>query len=754
MDRTQPPIPQKSNSFSASTTSYEEKICHRNLSLGAVQFEETLNKKGEEEDEIKKPDRIEEGEEQDEQHEENAEADIIEETVHSDNLASLMDNVGQFLTILLSLGEGAKVDDDDENASNVPEIPETTIEKFVALVEKEIIKYESGEEKLLLEKNEDEPSILGAVEVLSKLTNALSPFTSNPKYYEVMNMTGAILHHTMSFFEDEFYSLLDESSKSSKDQGGSISKTKRPPSFSRMSHDHERPVASPSSEPNPADFFPASETLARLQAIAHSMISAGYEAECRLVFAACRRNAFKASMSDSGFEKIAIDDVQRMGWESLEGEIAKWNKSFCQAITTTFSLEHDLCYSVFTGHEEIASDIFYNFTSSATHNLLNFPEAIAITKRSSEKLFKVLDMYETLKDMMPMVDRLFPREGKPEEEQKSEKKPEEDVKLEEEKEEKSEDKLEEEDKPEEKLVEEESSSDAASIKAAISGVKCRLGEAAVAILCELENSIKSHAVKNAVPGGAIHPLTSYIMNYLEYACEYINTLEQIFKDHRNSDDNDEEGKIEGSSKNNSNNSHGSSDHTPFEAQVTQMMELLQLNLESKAKLYKEVALNNIFLMNNGRYIVQRIRGSPEVNRLLGNTWCRKRSSDLRQYHKNYQRETWSKVLECFKDAGLTVKGSVHKPVLKERFKSFNALFDEIHKVQSTWVVPDEQLKSELRVSITAVIVPAYRSFLARYGQYLDAGRQTEKYVKFAPEEVETLIDDLFGGNANTTMRRK
>lgn len=96
-------------------------------------------------------------------------------------------------------------------------------------------------------------------------------------------------------------------------------------------------------------------------------------------------------------------------------------------------------------------------------------------------------------------------------------------------------------------------------------------------------------------------------------------------------------------------------------------------------------------------------------------------------------------------------GGVIKPVLKDKFKNFNAMFDEIHKTQSTWIVSDEQLQSELRVSISAVIVPAYRSFLARFSQYLDAGRQTEKYIKFGPEELENYIDELFDGSSTGSV---
>lgn len=238
------------------------------------------------------------------------------------------------------------------------------------------------------------------------------------------------------------------------------------------------------------------------------------------------------------------------------------------------------------------------------------------------------------------------------------------------------------------------------------------------------------------------------MNYLRLACEYKDTLEEVFKEHSKIERSDSTSRphYEAENKNEQHRENGKENVSPFAAQLMRVMELLDSNLEGKAKLYKEVALSNIFMMNNGRYIVQKIKGSAEIYEVMGETWCRKRSSNLRTYHKNYQIETWSKILGCLSPKGLNDNGKVHKPVLKERFKTFNVLFEEIHKTQSTWVVSDEQLQSELRVSISALVIPAYRSFLGRFSQYLDPGRQTQKYIKYQAEDIETYIEGLFDGN--------
>ncbi|GMH27406.1 hypothetical protein Nepgr_029249 [Nepenthes gracilis] len=87
------------------------------------------------------------------------------------------------------------------------------------------------------------------------------------------------------------------------------------------------------------------------------------------------------------------------------------------------------------------------------------------------------------------------------------------------------------------------------------------------------------------------------------------------------------------------------------------------------------------------------------------------------------------MLQCMSYEGLQVNGKFHKAMLKERFKDFNQLFDDTHRTQSTWVVNDEQLQSELRVSLSAVMIPAYRSFVARCTSICPKGRKFKMQYK-------------------------
>lgn len=635
--------------------------------------------------------------------EEKKEEEASVEADSGSNYQKQSEEIDQLIATILNVKDGNDPD------ANPPEIP-IWVEKFVSTVQAQIAKLDCDKDLGKWPKDssspEDSLALIEAINRVSKLGNVVWKFASkDPKYTSLMNQTSIVVQQAMMFLEGEFLSLLDDSKGGN---SGSVGDPKmKQMSFKSSNQDVEKIVASASSdsgskeEANYRGFPP--ELVSRLCMMTNAMIGAGYGTECYQLLNIMRRNSFEQTLAKAGFEKVSIEDVQKMNWESLENEIATWIKVCKLCISSYLPGEKSLCEAVFTDHPSMSASSISNLARGAVIQFLNFAEAVAMSKRSAEKLFKFLDMYETLRDLVQCLENLFPGDSSP------------------------------------------------GLKCEADSTRCRIGEATVSIFSDLENSIKADSGKTPVPGGAVHPLTRYVMNYLKLACEYKDTLQQVFEEHKKVENTDELTELD----NEGGTDNGEERRSPFSVQLLLIMDLLDSNLEAKSKLYKDLSLSNIFLMNNWRYIIQKFKGSPEIHDLFGDTWRRKRSSDLRQYHKNYQRETWSKVHACLSDEGLLQgKGTIVKPLLKERFKSFNAMFDEIHKTQSMWVVSDEQLQSELRVSIGAVVIPAYRSFLGRFQQYLDPGRQTEKYIKYGSEELEASIDELFDGTPASMVKRR
>ncbi|AQK58908.1 Exocyst complex component EXO70B1 [Zea mays] len=682
MDRI-PVAPLKSSSFSTAT-SREEKLA-RNFSLGPIKLTEHIK----------------------EAQKENAGGpDAVPEEAAEPDLAALSAEIDAFLAA-------------PRDGDAPPAVSEVTLDKFASAVEQEIAQSEGTDDKWAPNEAGDAPPLLAAIRRLAALASTLTadnaPGGATTYTIGVHRITG-VLHRAMTFVEDEFHGTLEDPrvakvAPQATDTGSATGKSlKRPPSFGHGAELDRCVVPTLIADASPP--FPP-ETVGRLRAMVEAMFAAGYETECTQVFLIARRNALDASLQSLGYEKASIDDVVKMPWEALESEIATWIKAFQHTVEVDLPGERDLCARVFAGGQRcLGRDIFADLAHCAILHMLTFTEAVVLTKRAAEKLFKVLDMYEAIRDAVPRVDAFLVPDDDGGERGPS---------------------------PADEDGGSSASSALVDLKHELSSVRTRLGESAAAIFCDLEGSIRADAGKQPVPGGAVHPLTRYLMNYLKYACEYKKTLEQVFQEYRRTDD-DAEHEVGGD---------------PFAAQLMEVMELLHGNLEAKSRLYKDPSLSSIFLMNNGRYMLQKIRGSPEINAVVGEAWSRKRSTDLRQYHKNYQRETWSRVLNLLRDDGvITVKSHVQKQVLKDRFKQFNAAIDEIQRTQGSWVVSDEQLQSELRVSIAAVIVPAYRSFLGRFSQHFTAGRQAEKYVKLSGEDLEAIIEELFDGNAVSMPRRR
>lgn len=617
--------------------------------------------------------------------------------------------------------------DGANNRKNEEFVLPVNLEEELSSLEDKIMKWEgpgfmvAGEGSNSSEETERVYSYLRAVDDVQSLVNGFSQLPDDVKDFTVLQRIEAIFHQAMDCLEEEFRALLEKHSNAvdpdclfDAASGPSFNSSCDERAFRNLADDEKEeedvPVAQPVGDLNfTIDSLP-SEIVNRLSEIAVRMVRAGYRTECCQVYCMIRKMFLEESVMRLGFEKLSIEEVQRIQWELLEVEISKWMQTLKVSVNVFMSSERILCDRVFVDLPSVSETCFGELARGVMIQFLNFGEAVAISRRSPEKLFKILDMYETLWELIPKINSIFSGEV------------------------------------------------CSTLRSEASAVWLRLGEAARGTFLELENAIKGDLAKNPVPGGAIHPLTRYVMNYMRLACDYRDTLEQVFKEDGGAEMNGVSARaLDHSDVLEFRNGTNTTDSSPLSTKTIAIMELLESNLNAKSKLYKDPALSYVFLMNNGRYIVQKVKDS-EIHSLLGDVWVRQHSSNVRRYHKSYQRVAWGKVLSCLRDEGIHVGGNfssgVSKPVLKERFKNFNSLFEELQKTQSTWIVADDQLQTELRISVAEMVIPAYRQFLGRFQYYLENDRHPERYIKYGPEEVEALINELFEGAPSSMTRRK
>uniref|UniRef100_A0A3Q7HRG5 Exocyst subunit Exo70 family protein n=1 Tax=Solanum lycopersicum TaxID=4081 RepID=A0A3Q7HRG5_SOLLC len=416
------------------------------------------------------------------------------------------------------------------------------------------------------------------------------------------------------------------------------------------------------------DLMP-SDAIYDLRCIAERMILAGYLRECIQVYGSVRKSAVDSSFRKLGIEKLSIGDIQRLEWEILETKIRRWIRAAKVCVRILFASEKKLCEQIFEGLGTAMDDAcFMETIKGPAIQLFNFAEAISISRRSPEKLFKILDLHDALSDLLVDIEIVF------------------------------------------------DSKSSESIRVQTVEILSRLAEAARGILSEFENAVLREPSKVPVPGGTIHPLTRYVMNYISLISDYKQTMSELIV-----------------SKPSTGSRYSSDPNTP---------DMDFAELESQTPLALHLIWIAVILQFN-------LEGSPELREMVGDDCLRKLTGKFRQAATNYQRSTWVTVLHCLRDEGLHVKGSfssgVSKSALRERFKTFNAMFEEVHRTQSTWLIPDTQLREELRISVSEKLIPAYRSFLGRFRSHIESGRHPENYIKYSGEDIETAVLDFFEG---------
>ncbi|CAI9107081.1 OLC1v1006363C1 [Oldenlandia corymbosa var. corymbosa] len=597
-------------------------------------------------------------------------------------------------------GEG---DDDIPRAAPGGGVGSAKFEQTVKSLGRQISVYVSADHPIWSD-SADANSFLDVVDELTAAISLWTPFAHDKQVASCLDRAEEFMQKAMFRLEEEFKALMDQGTESfdlTRLRGGEAAN----PSYSSESdvdefpdEGSEIPVAHPISDYDIIiDALPAG-IIDDLHEIAKRMVEAGYGKECSHAYSMCRREFLEESFSRLQLQKFSIDEIHKMQWTEIEDEIDKWVKGINVALRILFPSERRLCDRVFFGFSSAADLSFMEVVRGSTIQLLNFADAVAIGSRAPERLFKVLDVYETIRDLMPEFELIF------------------------------------------------SDQHCVLLRNEAVTIWKRLGEAIRGIFMELENLIRRDPAKAAVPGGGLHPITRYVMNYLRAACRSRITLEQVFEDtvappgSRNGD------YMKGDER-------GLSSSSPLAVQMAWSMELLETNLEAKSKVYRDSALSSVFMMNNGRYIVQKVRDN-ELGSLLGDDWIRKHTAKVRQYHVNYQRSSWSKVLGVLRIDNSALSPNGTPKSMKEKLKLFNTYFEETCRTQSNWVVFDEQLRDELRISVAGNLSPAYRNFIGRFQSSPESGKHADKYIKYSVEDLEARINQLFCGSGGSSAGRK
>ncbi|CAD6341750.1 unnamed protein product [Miscanthus lutarioriparius] len=434
-----------------------------------------------------------------------------------------------------------------------------------------------------------------------------------------------------------------------------------------------------------------------IRAVAKAMMAAGYGKECISTFKSHRRTALATKLqrllgfspptaSGSSSNSLSSSSLfHKLTWEQIDGNIIpSWIATATVAFSSLFTGEKDLCDTVFARDAAVREAVFAAIANDQATSLLGIAEAaVARARRAPERLFRVLDVHDALTEVLPTLLSVF--------------------------------------------------GDNSEVATRAAVVVTKAGEAARGTLSSFEAAIQKEPSKATTAGGAVHPLTRYVMNYLVFLADYQEGLALIYEQ-ADAEGADYTSSVSGNvspehyvlSTTSSPSSSMSSSSFYSYSPIHRLVSVLLGKLDAKAGCYREVALSYLFLANNTKYVANKVAGSGRLQGVLGEEWAEAQGAKAWAHVDVFVRAAWGKVMAA-------ISSVPQEPEVVE------AAVLEAVGMQDQWVAADEEMGGALRAAATAAVVPKYRMFYRRYGAA----------VRLTPGDVVTMIATLFGGTRST-----
>ncbi|KAI3955163.1 hypothetical protein MKX01_034192 [Papaver californicum] len=524
--------------------------------------------------------------------------------------------------------------------------------------------------------------VLGLAENLESF-----PFNDDWKKKELLHQAHTVLHFAMVKLEEEFSNILIQNRQFLETEKGNVSICLCGDVINEEEEEVEEEEPSISKEfiinlvrPN---------VIPVLKWIANLMFASKYDQECTIAYIRNRRVALAEVLFRLDMERTGIEELVKMEWSRLDFMIKKWIQSLKTFVRLYLASEKQLSDQVFEEFESAKLNCFIEVSKSSMWQVLDFVEAICSVSIEPQKLFRILDMYEVLTDLIPNIDALFSGEAR--------------------------------------------SSFQMEYREALN----RLGCCVKRTFLKFESAVRWEQSANPFAQGGIHHLTRYVMNYIKILLEYEDTLNLVLKE-------DDMTVVSPNMIPIREQDEDTSDSVqPLAHHLRIVISSLEYNLHLKANLYKDISLHHLFLMNNIHYMVQKIKGS-NLRIIFGDPWLRRQIGKFQLQAREYKGATWGSILDLLKNE--PGPRPVSKKILRERFQSFILAFEEVYKSQTGWLIPDLQLRDEVQISVSGLVIQVYRSFLERHYNQLDVRSYFGKRIKYSTDDLANHLLELFEGS--------
>ncbi|KAL2529522.1 exocyst subunit exo70 family protein G1 [Forsythia ovata] len=397
------------------------------------------------------------------------------------------------------------------------------------------------------------------------------------------------------------------------------------------------------------------------------------------------RRAAKALMrlSPDYLKTYTPEEIDEMEWESLETAIALWIQHFELAVKVVFVSEKNLCKQVLGNimNGIVWPECFVKIADKIMAVFFRFGEGVARSNKEPQKLFKLLDMFDSLEKLKPEFTEIFEGEA------------------------------------------------GADICSRFRELKKLLVHSSTKVFWEFGLQIESNQDGlPPPPDGSVPKLVRYAINYLKNLSvdSYSAPMAQVLR----TDQLWKAGIL----------STPESDENLLKDAVSNVMGAILRNIETKKSLYKDKVLPHIFAMNTYWYIYMRTRNT-ELGKLLGEQYMKKGYRHVAEESAYlYQKQAWGTLVRLLDIEEIKrVNKDGIGALVKGKLDAFMVGFDEMcQRHRSTYsIIYDAGLREQMKDATVRLVLPSYTEFLNNYSSFL------EVKSNMSPQLLEDLLCQIF-----------
>ncbi|KAL5559183.1 hypothetical protein UlMin_035394 [Ulmus minor] len=386
------------------------------------------------------------------------------------------------------------------------------------------------------------------------------------------------------------------------------------------------------------------------------------------------------------------EEIDEMEWERLETAITLWIQHFEFAVKKVFVSEKKLCDKVLGGIMEglVWPECFVKIADKIMAVFFRFGEGVTRSSKEPQKLFKLLDMFDSLEKLQPKFSEVFDGES------------------------------------------------GVDICSRFRELEKLSIHASSKVYWEFGLQIEGNSDGFPPPqDGSVPKIVRYAINYLKYLAteEYSSPMakvlqtEQIWKSGVLTKPENEE--------------------NLFKNAISNIMEALQRNVESKRCRYRDKILPHIFAMNSYWYIYMRTRNT-ELGRLMGDQHMKKNYKIVAEESAYlYQKQAWGPLVKLLEKEDVKSQSKEEMgSLVRAKMEAFTKGLDEIsRRHRGLYRVPDLDLREQLLEATVKLVVPAYTEFFNSFSTALQGG------TVLSPESIEGLLGQFFNGGDGRLKRR-